>query len=204
MKETKEKLLQTATELFSKRGIDGVSTRDLAKASGVNLCSINYYFGTKQKLYEAILENVVEKIVSLVTDRQISLQNQGLSALEEIKAFAGNLLDLLCSDTISSIQAELLIKEIINPTAAYDKLYLQVIEPLHKRLTSLVMQLTGVSEQEAIIKTHCIMGQVVMFRIHKEALLRRLGTEKYTPELVAEIRKQVLTNCEVILTGGRK
>lgn len=204
MKETKEKLLQTATELFSKRGIEGVSTRDLAKASGVNLCSINYYFGTKQKLYEAILENVVEKIVSLVTDRQISLQNQGLSALEEIKAFAGNLLDLLCSDTISSIQAELLIKEIINPTAAYDKLYLQVIEPLHKRLTSLVMQLTGVSEQEAIIKTHCIMGQVVMFRIHKEALLRRLGTEKYTPELVAEIRKQVLTNCEVILTGGRK
>lgn len=204
MKETKEKLLQTATELFSKRGIDGVSTRDLAKASGVNLCSINYYFGTKQKLYEAILENVVEKIVSLVTDRQISLQNQGLSALEEIKAFAGNLLDLLCSDTISSIQAELLIKEIINPTAAYDKLYLQVIEPLHKRLTSLVMQLTGVSEQEAIIKTHCIMGQAVMFRIHKEALLRRLGTEKYTPELVAEIRKQVLTNCEVILTGGRK
>ena len=204
MKETKEKLLQTATELFSKRGIEGVSTRDLAKASGVNLCSINYYFGTKQKLYEAILENVVEKIVSLVTDRQISLQNQGLSALEEIKAFAGNLLDLLCSDTISSIQAELLIKEIINPTAAYDKLYLQVIEPLHKRLTSLVMQLTGVSEQEAIIKTHCIMGQAVMFRIHKEALLRRLGTEKYTPELVAEIRKQVLTNCEVILTGGRK
>ena len=204
MKETKEKLLQTATELFSKRGIEGVSTRDLAKASGVNLCSINYYFGTKQKLYEAILENVVEKIVSLVTDRQISLQNQGLSALEEIKTFAGNLLDLLCSDTISSIQAELLIKEIINPTAAYDKLYLQVIEPLHKRLTSLVMQLTGFSEQEAIIKTHCIMGQAVMFRIHKEALLRRLGTEKYTPELVAEIRKQVLTNCEVILTGGRK
>ena len=98
----------------------------------------------------------------------------------------------------------MLIKEIINPTAAYDKLYLQVIEPLHKRLTSLVMQLTGVSEQEAIIKTHCIMGQAVMFRIHKEALLRRLGTEKYTPELVAEIRKQVLTNCEVILTGGRK
>lgn len=204
MKETKEKLLQTATELFSKRGIDGVSTRDLAKASGVNLCSINYYFGTKQKLYEAILEDVVEKIVSLVAARQIPLQNRGLSALDELKAFAGNLLELLCSDTISSIQAELLIKEIINPTAAYNKLYLQVIEPLHKRLTSLIMQITGVSEQEAIIQTHCVMGQVVMFRVHKEALLRRLGAEKYTPELVAEIKKQVLANCEIVLTGGRK
>lgn len=204
MKETKEKLLQTAMELFAKHGIDGVSTRDLVKASGVNLCSINYYFGTKQKLYEAILDDVVEKIVSLVTAKQIPLQSQGLSALEEIKAFAGNLLELLCSDTISSVQAELLIKEIISPTTAYNKLYQQVIEPLHKRLTGLVMQMTGISEQEAIIKTHCIMGQVVMFRVHKEALLRRLGTEKYTPKLMADIKKQVLTNCEIILTGARQ
>lgn len=204
MRETKEKLLQTAMELFAKHGIDGVSTRDLAKASGVNLCSINYYFGTKQKLYEAILDDVVEKIVSLVKTKQIPLQSQGLSALEEIKAFAGNLLELLCSDTISSVQAELLIKEIISPTTAYNKLYQQVIEPLHKRLTGLVMQMTGISEQEAIIKTHCIMGQVVMFRVHKEALLRRLGAEKYTPELMADIKRQVLTNCEIILTGARQ
>ena len=204
MKETKEKLLQTAMELFAKHGIDGVSTRDLVKASGVNLCSINYYFGTKQKLYEAILDDVVEKIVSLVTTKQIPLQNQGLSALEEIKAFAGNLLELLCSDTISSVQAELLLKEIISPTTAYNKLYQQVIEPLHKRLTGLVMQMTGISEQEAIIKTHCIMGQVVMFRVHKEALLRRLGAEKYTPELMVDIKRQVLTNCEIILTGVRQ
>lgn len=204
MKETREKLLQTAMELFAKHGIDGVSTRDLVKASGVNLCSINYYFGTKQKLYEAILDDVVEKIVSLVTAKQIPLQSQGLSALEEIKAFAGNLLELLCSDTISSVQAELLIKEIISPTTAYNKLYQQVIEPLHKRLTGLVMQMTGVSEQEAIIKTHCIMGQVVMFRVHKEALLRRLGAEKYTPELMVDIKRQVLTNCEIILTGAKQ
>lgn len=204
MKETKEKLLQTAMELFAKHGIDGVSTRDLVKASGVNLCSINYYFGTKQKLYEAILDDVVEKIISLVTAKQIPLQSQGLSALEEIKAFAGNLFELLCSDTISSVQAELLIKEIISPTTAYNKLYQQVIEPLHKRLTGLVMQMTGISGQEAIIKTHCIMGQVVMFRVHKEALLRRLGAEKYTPELMADIKRQVLTNCEIILTGVRQ
>ena len=103
MKETKEKLLQTAMELFAKHGIDGVSTRDLAKASGVNLCSINYYFGTKQKLYEAILDNVIEKIVSLVIAKQVPLQSQGLSALEEIKAFTGNLLELLQAQKASGL-----------------------------------------------------------------------------------------------------
>lgn len=61
MKETKEKLLQTATELFAKYGINGVSTRVLAKESGVNLSSINYYFGSKQKLYDAVLESIYRK-----------------------------------------------------------------------------------------------------------------------------------------------
>lgn len=204
MKGTKEKLLQTATELFAKHGIDGVSTRDLVKASGVNLCSINYYFGTKQKLYETILDDVIEKIVSLVMTRQIPLQQKGLPALDEFKAFVCNMLDLFCSDTISSLQSELLIKEIINPTNAYNKLYLQVIGPIHKRLTDLVMRITGISEHEAVIQTHCIMGQVVMFKVHKESFLRRFNAKDYTPELVTEIKNQVLKNCEIILMGAQQ
>lgn len=204
MKNTKEKLLQTATELFAKHGIDGVSTRDLVKASGVNLCSINYYFGTKQNLYDAILENVIEKITSFATSKQFPLQKQGLNPIDEFKAFVLNMLEILCSDEISSIQAELLIKEIINPTNIYNKLYTQVIEPMHKRLTNLVMQITGFSEKEAIIQTHSIMGQVVMFRIHKEALLRRLGIKKYNKKLIDEIKKQVLQNCEIMLIGGKQ
>ena len=78
MKETREKLLQTAAELFAKRGIDGVSTRDLAKVSGVNLCSINYYFGSKQNLYDAVLECVIEKISNFASSKQIPLQTQNL------------------------------------------------------------------------------------------------------------------------------
>ena len=82
MKETREKLLQTATELFAKRGIDGVSTRDLAKVSGVNLCSINYYFGSKQNLYDAVLESVIEKISNFASSKQIPLQTQNLTPIE--------------------------------------------------------------------------------------------------------------------------
>lgn len=204
MKNTKEKLLQTATELFAKHGIDGVSTRDLVKASGVNLCSINYYFGTKQKLYDAILDEVIEKISSLVTEKQFFLQNKELSAFEELKIILGNMLDIFCSGTISSLQSELLIKEIINPTNTYNRLYSQVIEPVHKRLTNLVMRITGVSEHKAAIQTHCIFGQAVMFKVHKESLLRRLNVQEYNPQLVDEIKKQVLKNCEIILTGGQQ
>ena len=204
MKETREKLLQTATELFAKRGIDGVSTRDLAKVSGVNLCSINYYFGSKQNLYDAVLECVIEKISNFASSKQIPLQTQNLTPIEEFDAFASNMVDFLCSDKISGAGAELLIKEIIRPTNVYNKLYQTVIEPIHKRMTAIVMKITGLDEHNAIIQTHCLMGQVVMFKVHKSALLRRLDVKDYSPELIKEIKSRIIENCHILLKGVTK
>ena len=204
MKETREKLLQTATELFAKRGIDGVSTRDLAKVSGVNLCSINYYFGSKQNLYDAVLECVIEKISNFASSKQIPLQTKNLSPIEEFDAFSSNMVDFLCSDKISGAGAELLIKEIIQPTNVYNKLYQTVIEPMHKRMTAIAMKITGLDEHNAIIQTHCLMGQVVMFKVHKSALLRRLDVKDYSPKLIKEIKSRIIENCHILLKGVTK
>ena len=204
MKETKEKLLQTAIELFAKHGINGVSTRMLAKESGVNLSSINYYFGGKQMLYDAFLESIVEKISAFIASKRAPLLEAQLQPNEEFKVFIGNLIDFLCSNTISNAQAELFVKEIIQPSGVYNQLYAQVIEPMHKRLTTLVMQTTTLTEQEAIIQVHCLMGQAVNFKIHKHALLRRLNLSDYTPQLICQIKAQVFKNCDILLMGGQK
>ena len=204
MKETKEKLLQTAIELFAKHGINGVSTRMLAKESGVNLSSINYYFGGKQKLYDAVLESIIEKISAFIASKRAPLLETQLPPNEEFKVFIGNLIDVLCSNAISNAQAEIVIKEIIQPSGVYNQLYAQVIEPMHKRLTTLVMQTTTLTEQEAIIQVHCLMGQAVNFKIHKHALLRRLNLSDYTPQLICQIKAQVFKNCDILLMGGQK
>lgn len=62
MKNTKAKLLRTAARLFASRGTEGVSTRELAGQAGVNLCTISYYFGSKQKLYEAVIDEVIDTV----------------------------------------------------------------------------------------------------------------------------------------------
>jgi AcrR family transcriptional regulator len=54
--ETRELILQTALEAFALHGFDGASTRDIAKAAGVNHGLIPYYFGTKQKLWQAAVD----------------------------------------------------------------------------------------------------------------------------------------------------
>jgi len=53
---TKEKLVQIATTLFAERGYDGVSIRDIAKASGCNLGAVTYHFGSKEALFGTVVE----------------------------------------------------------------------------------------------------------------------------------------------------
>lgn len=48
-------LIETATPLFAEKGFHGVSVRELAKAAGVNLSMISYYFGGKEGLYAEVL-----------------------------------------------------------------------------------------------------------------------------------------------------
>ncbi|MFL9842929.1 TetR/AcrR family transcriptional regulator [Flavobacterium rhizosphaerae] len=48
-------ILQTAEKLFAEEGFDGTSIRSIAKEAGVNIAMISYYFGSKEKLLEALI-----------------------------------------------------------------------------------------------------------------------------------------------------
>lgn len=49
-------ILEAADELFGDRGFDGVSMRDVAQHAGVNKALVFYYFGSKDQLFEQVLD----------------------------------------------------------------------------------------------------------------------------------------------------
>lgn len=49
-------ILDVAQKLFAANGFGGASVRDIAKEADVNVAMISYYFGSKEKLLEAIIE----------------------------------------------------------------------------------------------------------------------------------------------------
>ena len=53
---TKDKLLEAASRLFSQRGFDATSVRDICLEAGVNNALVNYHFGDKRSLYHAVIE----------------------------------------------------------------------------------------------------------------------------------------------------
>lgn len=51
-----ENILFAAEKLFAEHGFQGTSTREISKAANVNISMISYYFGSKEKLYEKLVE----------------------------------------------------------------------------------------------------------------------------------------------------
>jgi AcrR family transcriptional regulator len=54
--DSREMLLRTAEKLFAEHGFDAVTTRMIHHESGVNIAMISYYFGSKEGLFQALMD----------------------------------------------------------------------------------------------------------------------------------------------------
>ena len=61
-------ILQVAEQLFADEGFDGTSVREIAKIANINVAMISYYFGSKEKLLEAL-------VFHRISDMQLHLEN---------------------------------------------------------------------------------------------------------------------------------
>src|SRR5512139_2740884 len=53
--DTKSRILDAAESLFTEHGFEATSLRQLTAAAGVNLAAVNYHFGSKEELFQAVL-----------------------------------------------------------------------------------------------------------------------------------------------------
>jgi len=59
---TRLRLLEIAEEVFSEKGFERTSLRDLTRRAGANLASVSYHFGSKTGLLEALVGHKVQKV----------------------------------------------------------------------------------------------------------------------------------------------
>lgn len=73
--------MEAAEMLFADNGFNGTSVRDIAEKANVNLAMISYYFGSKDKLLEAIFEHRGESTMLVLEDLA---NNKDLSSMDKI------------------------------------------------------------------------------------------------------------------------
>ena len=64
----KERLLQAAIRLFAKKGYSATGLREIVREAGVSVAMVNYHFGSKQALLEAILDRFFMGLYSVAEE----------------------------------------------------------------------------------------------------------------------------------------
>lgn len=112
-KDTRVRILEAAKKLFSEKGFNGSSVRDIAELSECNLAAINYHFSSKQGLYWALLkqahkwmENGIEDVCRRSANIQLLVENL-FEFLIRDEAFLKSTMKSLLSDDFESNQDEL-------------------------------------------------------------------------------------------------
>src|SRR5258708_1407439 len=129
--DTRRRILDTAIEVFAAVGYEAASTRALAERAGVNLPAIPYYFGSKEGLYRAAIEQIVRGIdhrMAPVADRVSAALAAGEPARKELLALLHEMLDAFVALVVGGAHLEsrrlLFARSEIERTGA--------LEPLHE------------------------------------------------------------------------
>ncbi len=89
---TEDKIKEAARRVFTRKGYAATRTRDIAEESGFNLALINYYFRSKEKLFDIImlehLQLFLHSVMGIVNDHGTTLQ-------EKIELLISHYIDML-------------------------------------------------------------------------------------------------------------
>lgn len=119
---TEEKIKEAARKVFQKKGYAGTRTRDIADEAGVNLALLNYYFRSKEKLFDLIMGETMQLFFQSMKGL---INNENTTLDEKLQDLTNRYIDLL------STQPELpifILNEIqMNPKGLSERMGLQQV-----------------------------------------------------------------------------
>ena len=205
--QTRMALVHAALKLFGRQGFDGTSPREIAAEAKANIGSIAYHFGGKEGLRAAAADFIVETIQGIAGDTLSATQATAPADPEAAKAQLFAALERMAGFVVASPQAgeivQFVLRELSHPTAALDRIYAGVFEPAHRRLCQIWEQATGEpAESEATkLTVFTMIGQVIYFRIGREAVMRRMGWRQIGNEEAAKVVAVTTGNFRAMLAA---
>jgi AcrR family transcriptional regulator len=179
--ETRTRILDAAEELFMLHGFEGASMRLLTAKAGVNLAAVNYHFGSKHALVEAVFR------------RRLDPMN-----LERVAE-----LDKLEADTTRTPSPDAIIRAFITPSlrlmadAKDGRNFTRLLGRTYTEPNKLVRQLIGQMYEPAMQRYKAALERALP-QMPREELVWRMhfmfGTLAYT--LAATDTVQLIAGCK--------
>lgn len=93
--DTEEKIKEAARTIFHQKGYAATRTRDIAEAAGVNLALLNYYFRSKEKLFNIIMSETLGRFMEKI---RLIFNDPGSTLEEKIGMITNQYIDLLIDE----------------------------------------------------------------------------------------------------------
>ena len=165
--DTREKLLAAAGPVFAERGFQSATVREICQAAGVNLASVNYYFGDKEQLdVEAVRRARMQRM------QQVPLPQRpaGASAETRLSDFIHTLLSRMLGDDEAPWQTRLLMREVLQPTRACREMVQEHFRPQFELLVTILREVVpaGAPDWRLHQIAFSMIGQCLYYRVAKE------------------------------------
>ena len=172
---TRERLLNAATGLFADRGFSKVTVRDICRSARANVAAVNYHFGGKAGLYNAVIRSAIGIMQGTTEAARRAGENR--SAEERLESYVSIFLHRVAAHSRDSWIHQLMMRELSDPTQALDIVADEVIQPRLDYLASIIVALLGCDDDDPRV-ARCLLSvnaQVLALLDHPVAARLRFG-----------------------------
>ena len=139
-------LLAAATELFAAGGYEGASLHDICALAGTNIALVKYHFGSKEGLYEAVVEAVYEERLSGFLDIAADVHDAA-SWQAAVRRWFERVIDITGNpDLPRNVAARLGAREFAAPSPLHRKVMRRFYQPLRDAFAALVQMSVSVED----------------------------------------------------------
>ena len=198
-----QRLLDIAIAEFGARGLDGASTRGIAQAAGTAMSSITYHYGGKEGLYLAAADYIAERICDHMAP---AIRTGGVPddlTPEDARAHIHSIVERFAETMASPISASwslFIVREQMNPTEAFERIYGGLMSTLLATMIELVCIATGRRDartSQVVVIT--LIGQVVTLRASRATVLKLLDKTELDATAIDVLKQRIAANTDAIL-----
>lgn len=203
---TDSRLLDVAVDHFGRLGLEGASTRAIARDADTLMSSITYHFGGKEGLYLAAADHIAANMhakVAPMLERAAALCGDDgdiTAARAAIHAIVGGMTMVMLRDETAAM-SRFIVREQADPTEAFTRIYSGVMGQMLDRLTALVTRVAGgrLTYAEARVRSMTLVGQVLVFRVARATVMTGMGWALIGPDEASLILQAIAANLDAIL-----
>jgi AcrR family transcriptional regulator len=192
--DTRRRVLQAAGPVFADHGYQAATVREICRKAGVNLASVNYHFGDKQRLY---VETVKRAHQSRAEQVPLPDWPPGTSAQQRLRDFIRTLTTRMLGGKVAPWETRLMLREVLQPTEACEGLVEEYFRPHFEMLLAILDELlpaeTPPYKRQQI--AFSIVGQCLYYRVANDVVRLLVSEDElerhYAPDQLAEHITQV-------------